>query len=39
VPLGRKNPIYAHDYYEKLMEEAEAERKAKKRNQLSGIYK
>lgn len=37
--MGRKNPVFASDYYQKLMEEAEAERKAKKRNQLSGIYK
>jgi len=39
VPLGRKNPLFASEYYAKLLEEAEAERKAKKRNQLSGIYK
>ena len=26
-------------YYEKLVEEAEAERKAKKRNLVSGVYK
>lgn len=39
VPLGRKYPIEASEYFFKLMDEAEAERKAKKRNQLSGIYK
>lgn len=39
VPLGRKYPITAMEYYEKLHDEAEAERKQKKRNHLSGIYK
>ena len=39
VPLGRVYPLTASEFYQKLMEEAEAERKAKKRNQLSGIYK
>ncbi|RMZ96192.1 leucine-rich repeat-containing 47-like [Brachionus plicatilis] len=39
VPLGRKYPIQASEYFFKLLDEAEAERKAKKRNQLSGIYK
>lgn len=39
VPLGRKYPISASEFYGKLMDEAEAERKQKKRNQLSGIYK
>jgi len=39
VPLGRKYPITAMEFYEKLSDEAEAERKQKKRNQLSGIYK
>jgi hypothetical protein len=37
--LGRKYPITATEFYEKLVEEAEAERKQKKRNQLSGVYK
>jgi len=37
--LGRKYPITAAEFYEKLVEEAEAERKQKKRNQLSGVYK
>ncbi len=39
MPLGRKYPITAMEFYEKLSEEAEAERKQKKRNQLSGLYK
>ena len=39
MPLGRKYPITAMEFYEKLSDEAEAERKQKKRNQLSGIYK
>jgi hypothetical protein len=39
VPLGRVYPLKASEFYEKLMDEAEAERKQKKRNQLSGIYK
>jgi len=39
VPLGRKYPITAMEFYEKLHDEAEAERKQKKRNQLSGLYK
>lgn len=39
IPLGRKNSITAGEFYAKLMDEAENERKAKKRNQLSGIYK
>lgn len=39
VPLGRKYPITAQEFYDKLHDEAEAERKQKKRNQLSGIYK
>lgn len=39
VPLGRKYPITAMEFYEKLCEEAEAERKQKKRNQPSGVYK
>ncbi len=39
MPLGRKYPITGMEYYEKLSDEAEAERKQKKRNQLSGIYK
>jgi hypothetical protein len=39
VPLGRVYPLTASEFYQKLMEEAENERKAKKRNQLSGIYK
>ena len=37
--MGRKYPITATEFYEKLVEEAEAERKQKKRNQLSGVYK
>jgi hypothetical protein len=37
--LGRKYEVTASEYYAKLLEEGEAERKAKKRNQLSGIYK
>lgn len=39
VPLGRKYPITAMEFYTKLQDEAEAERKQKKRNQISGIYK
>lgn len=39
VPLGRKYPISATEFYEKLTDEAEAERKQKKRNQISGIFK
>jgi hypothetical protein len=39
MPLNRKTKVSAAEFYAKLMEEAEAERKAKKRNQLSGIYK
>lgn len=39
IPLGREKSITAFEFYEKLYEEAEAERKAKKRNQLSGLYK
>ena len=36
MPLGREKITTAFEFYEKLYEEAEAERKAKKRNQLSG---
>jgi hypothetical protein len=39
VPLGRKYPLKASEFYEKLTDEAEAERKQKKRNQISGIFK
>jgi hypothetical protein len=39
VPLGRKYPLTASEFYEKLTDEAEAERKKKKRNQISGIFK
>jgi hypothetical protein len=39
VPLNRKTKVTAAEFFLKLMEEAEAERKAKRRNQLSGIYK
>ena len=39
MPLGRKYPLKASEFYEKLTDEAEAERKQKKRNQISGIFK
>ncbi len=39
VPLGREKTVTAFDFFEKLYDEAEAERKLKKRNQLSGLYK
>jgi len=39
IPLGRNKLISARDYYDQLCKDAEQERKAKKRNQLSGLNK